>query len=105
MLILELLARDQCQAGLYRHVPAWGRARRDRRRDHGAKNRGDARHRTGGMGSIEGALIGALIVGLCRAAAVHLLPQLDLFVIYAVMALVLVFRPYGLIARAQPRRI
>ena len=24
---------------------------------------------TGGMGSIEGALIGALIVGLCRAAA------------------------------------
>jgi len=60
---------------------------------------------TGGMGSIEGALIGALIVGLCRAAAVHLLPQLELFVIYAVMALVLVFRPYGLIARAQPRRI
>jgi len=60
---------------------------------------------TGGMGSIEGALIGALIVGLCRAAAVHLVPQLELFVIYAVMALVLVFRPYGLIARAQPRRI
>ena len=27
---------------------------------------------TGGLGSIEGALIGALIVGLCRAAAVHL---------------------------------
>ena len=27
---------------------------------------------TGGMGSIEGALIGALIVGLCRAGAVHL---------------------------------
>src|SRR5271165_539680 len=45
----------------------------------------------GGLGSIEGALIGALIVGLCRAAAVHLMPQLELFVIYAVMALVLVF--------------
>jgi branched-chain amino acid transport system permease protein len=60
---------------------------------------------TGGMGSIEGALIGALIVGLCRAAAVHLVPQLELFVIYAVMALVLVFRPYGLVARVQPRRI
>ena len=29
----------------------------------------------GGMGSIEGALIGALIVGICRAAAVHLVPQ------------------------------
>src|SRR6202521_1741629 len=59
----------------------------------------------GGLGSIEGALIGALIGGLCRAAAVHLVPELKLFVIYAVMALVLVFRPYGLIARPQPRRI
>jgi branched-chain amino acid transport system permease protein len=59
----------------------------------------------GGLGSIEGALIGALIVGICRAAAVHLMPQLELFVIYAVMALVLVFRPYGLVTRAQPRKI
>jgi branched-chain amino acid transport system permease protein len=59
----------------------------------------------GGMGSVEGALIGALIVGLSRAAAVHLLPQVELFVIYGVMTLVLVFRPYGLFARAQPRKI
>jgi branched-chain amino acid transport system permease protein len=59
----------------------------------------------GGMGSIEGALVGALIVGLCRAAAVHLAPQLELFVIYAVMALVLVVRPHGLFSRAQPRKI
>ncbi len=59
----------------------------------------------GGLGSIEGALIGALVVGLCRAAAVHLVPQIELFVIYAVMALVLVFRPYGLFTRQQPRKI
>jgi branched-chain amino acid transport system permease protein len=59
----------------------------------------------GGMGSIEGALIGALVVGICRAAAVHLVPQLELFVIYGVMALVLVARPYGLFVRAQPRKI
>jgi branched-chain amino acid transport system permease protein len=59
----------------------------------------------GGMGSIEGALVGALIVGLCRAAAVHLAPQIELFVIYGVMALVLVIRPHGLFVRAQPRRI
>jgi branched-chain amino acid transport system permease protein len=59
----------------------------------------------GGMGSIEGALIGALIVGICRAAAVHLVPQVELFVIYGVMALVLVVRPYGLFMRAQPRKI
>jgi branched-chain amino acid transport system permease protein len=59
----------------------------------------------GGMGSIEGALIGALIVGVCRAAAVHLVPQIELFVIYGVMALVLVVRPHGLFVRAQPRKI
>src|SRR5581483_11012010 len=54
----------------------------------------------GGMGSIEGALVGALIVGLCRAAAVHLVPQIELFVIYGVMALVLILRPHGLFVRA-----
>jgi branched-chain amino acid transport system permease protein len=59
----------------------------------------------GGMGSIEGALVGAAIVGLCRAAAVHLAPQIELFVIYAVMALVLVVRPYGLFVRPRPRAI
>jgi branched-chain amino acid transport system permease protein len=59
----------------------------------------------GGMGSMEGALVGALIVGLFRAGAVHLIPQLELFSIYAVMALVLVFRPQGLFSRAQPRKI
>jgi branched-chain amino acid transport system permease protein len=59
----------------------------------------------GGMGSMEGALVGALIVGLCRAAAVHLVPQIELFVIYGVMALVLIVRPHGLFSRAQPRKI
>ncbi len=59
----------------------------------------------GGMGSMEGALVGALIVGLCRAAAVHLAPQIELFVIYGVMALVLIVRPHGLFSRAQPRKI
>jgi branched-chain amino acid transport system permease protein len=59
----------------------------------------------GGMGSVEGALLGALIVGECRAAAVHLVPQVELFVIYGVMALVLVLRPQGLFTRAQPRKI
>ncbi len=59
----------------------------------------------GGMGSIPGAAIGALIVGLIRAATVHLFPQVELFVIYAVMSLVLAFRPEGLFGRAAPRKI
>ncbi len=59
----------------------------------------------GGMGSVGGALIGALIVGVARAMAVHLAPNLELFVIYAVMAAVLAFRPFGLFAPAGARKI
>jgi branched-chain amino acid transport system permease protein len=59
----------------------------------------------GGLGSIEGAAIGAVIVGLARAAAVHLLPETELFSIYLVMAAVLIFRPEGLFQRAAARKI
>jgi branched-chain amino acid transport system permease protein len=59
----------------------------------------------GGLGSVGGAMIGAVIVGFARAAAVHLLPEAELFVIYAIMAAVLVVRPYGLFAKPQARRI
>jgi branched-chain amino acid transport system permease protein len=58
-----------------------------------------------GLGSVPGTIVGALIVGLCRSAAVHLLPQVELFVIYAVMSLVLIVRPQGLFGSAQVRRI
>jgi branched-chain amino acid transport system permease protein len=59
----------------------------------------------GGLGSIEGAALGALIVGLARALAVHLFPTAELFSVYLVMALVLVFRPQGLFQRIQARKI
>jgi len=59
----------------------------------------------GGLGSVTGAAVGALVVGLTRAAAVHLMPEVELFVIYAVMAAVLAVRPQGLFGRAAPRKI
>jgi len=59
----------------------------------------------GGMGSIAGAAIGSVIIGILRALAVHELPQVELFVVFAVMAIVLVFRPEGLFAPAKPRKI
>ena len=40
----------------------------------------------GGLGSIEGAAVGALIVGLARSLAVHMAPVAELFSIYIVMA-------------------
>lgn len=59
----------------------------------------------GGLGSVAGAAVGALIVGLTRAAAVHLVPEVELFVIYAVMAIVLAFRPEGLFGKPAARKI
>jgi len=59
----------------------------------------------GGLGSIEGAAIGAVMVGVSRAASVHLMPEIELFIIYFVMAIVLVFRPEGLFVKTQTRKI
>lgn len=59
----------------------------------------------GGLGSLPGAALGAVIVGLVRSASVHYAPQFELFVIYLVMALVLAFRPRGLFSLAEPRKI
>jgi branched-chain amino acid transport system permease protein len=59
----------------------------------------------GGLGSIEGAAIGALVVGLARATSVHLAPDFELFSIYLVMAGVLIFRPEGLFQSVKARLI
>lgn len=59
----------------------------------------------GGLGNLEGAALGALIVGMLRASAVHLLPEADLVVIYLAMIVVLVIRPQGLFGQVEVRRI
>ena len=59
----------------------------------------------GGMGSLEGAAVGALIVGLVRAVAIQLFPELELVMIYLIMVLVLMAKPAGLWGEAEVRRI
>jgi branched-chain amino acid transport system permease protein len=59
----------------------------------------------GGLGSLGGAAVGALLVGLVRSAAVHYQPEVELFSVYVVMALVLIIRPKGLFAAAEVRKI
>jgi branched-chain amino acid transport system permease protein len=59
----------------------------------------------GGLGSLPGAALGALIVGVVRSISVHYLPEVELFTIYFVMALVLAFRPRGLFMTAEARKI
>jgi branched-chain amino acid transport system permease protein len=50
----------------------------------------------GGLGSMRGALVGALIVGLMRAAAISWYAELEMLAIYIVVIVVLIVRPAGL---------
>jgi branched-chain amino acid transport system permease protein len=50
----------------------------------------------GGLGSMRGALIGALIVGLMRALAIRYYAELEMLAIYLVVIAVLIARPMGL---------
>ena len=61
----------------------------------------------GGMGSVTGAFLAALLVGEISAFGVLLFPQITLVLTFAVMAVVLTVRPYGLLGRpeGQPRTI
>jgi branched-chain amino acid transport system permease protein len=59
----------------------------------------------GGLGSLPGAALGAVIVGIVRSLSVHYLPSVELFVIYFVMAMVLALRPRGLFSLEEPRKI
>jgi branched-chain amino acid transport system permease protein len=54
----------------------------------------------GGLGSLEGALAGALIVGVVREIGITLFPEIELAVLYLIAALVLLVRPAGLFGRA-----
>ena len=54
----------------------------------------------GGLGSMKGALLGAAIVGLMRAAAISTIPELEMLSVYLVVVAVLIFRPAGLLGKA-----
>ena len=53
----------------------------------------------GGLGSLEGALVGALLVGVVREIGITLFPEVELAVLYLMAAVVLLIRPAGLFGR------
>jgi len=53
----------------------------------------------GGLGSLEGAMLGSLIVGLIDAYGRWLLPEFSYFVVFGPMAALLLFRPTGLFGK------
>ena len=55
----------------------------------------------GGMGSLPGAYIAALLISVLNVFGVSYLPQSTLVLMYVVMAIVLTVRPYGLLGRAE----
>ena len=54
----------------------------------------------GGMGSLKGALLGSVMVGLLDNFGKALLPELSYFTLFAPMAAILAIRPTGLFGRA-----
>ncbi len=58
-----------------------------------------------GLGQITGTAIAALMIGMAKAFSVYLLPELDVLVPYFIMLIVLLWRPQGLFAVAEARRV
>ena len=54
----------------------------------------------GGLGSLEGALVGALIVGFVRTAGIQFFAEIELAVLYLIAVAVLLVRPTGLFGKA-----
>jgi branched-chain amino acid transport system permease protein len=54
----------------------------------------------GGLGSMRGALVGALVVGVLRAVAISVYPAAEMLIIYLIVIGVLVVRPRGLFGGA-----
>ena len=54
----------------------------------------------GGLGSLEGAFVGALIVSFVRTAGIQFFPEIELAVLYLIATAVLLIRPTGLFGRA-----
>jgi len=55
----------------------------------------------GGGGNILGSLWAALLLGVADMAGKYYVPQIGAFIIYAIMVVILIFRPQGLFGRAH----
>lgn len=53
----------------------------------------------GGMGSVQGALLGGMLIGLIDAFGRALFPELASFTMYLAMIIILLVRPHGLLRR------
>ncbi len=57
----------------------------------------------GGLGSLGGAFVGALMLGLLKSFGVMLIPNFEIVLIYLMMVIVLMFRPWGLLGKPEAK--
>ncbi len=55
----------------------------------------------GGMGSLPGAFLAAVIIGQLNAFGILILPEITIVLAFLVMAVVLIIRPFGLLGRPE----
>ncbi|MBI5442281.1 MAG: ABC transporter permease [Deltaproteobacteria bacterium] len=53
----------------------------------------------GGLGNLWGALVGSLLIGALETIGIIVFPEFEMALIYALMVVVLIFRPWGLFGR------
>ena len=56
----------------------------------------------GGLGSFAGSFIGALLVGLLQSFGILIFPAISIVLLFALMAVMLIVRPWGLLGRPEP---
>lgn len=57
----------------------------------------------GGLGSMKGAFIGSLLIGIARSIGITYFPEVELAIIFLILAIVLIVRPTGLFGREEKR--
>ena len=55
----------------------------------------------GGLGSFAGSFISALLVGLLQSFGILIFPAISIVLLFALMAIVLIIRPWGLLGRPE----
>ncbi len=58
----------------------------------------------GGMGSIKGAFVASLLIGIVRAIGILMFPTVELAIVYLIMIIVLLVKPTGLFGGAEVER-
>jgi len=55
----------------------------------------------GGLGSFAGSFVSSLLVGLLQSFGILIFPAVSIVLLFAIMAVVLIVRPWGLLGRAE----